>query len=143
MPNTSDSLVLNGLLIVSAGLLCWGVLGLLEYFALGVTLGLQDESFPAGLQFMHFFAITLTGAIFVLGYFSRWPGTPQASITMYAVLATLCFVETIDFGAFGGGTTGVMIMTLEFTLYVVLSIYLRRSAAVQQHFRTDTQRSKA
>jgi hypothetical protein len=53
---------------------------------------------------------------------------------MYAVLATLCFVETIDFGAFGGGATGVAIMMVEFTLYIGLSTYLIRSPFIRQRF---------
>lgn len=54
---------------------------------------------------------------------------------MYAVLATLCFVETIDFGAFGGGATGVTIMLAEFALYTGLSTYLIRSPALRRRFR--------
>ena len=124
----------KALLVFSAGLLCWGLLGLLEYVFPTLGLGLQNSKFPKGLQFLHFFAIMLTGAIFVFGYLKPWPHTPYATITMYAVLATLCFVETVDFGAFGGGTTGVLIMLVEFLLYIVISTYLLRSAAISQHF---------
>ena len=123
-----------GLLLISAGLLCWGILGLLEYVFPAAGLGLQNGNFPNGLQFLHFFAVLLTGAIFVFGYLRHWPYTPYATITMYAVLATLCFIETIDFGAFGGGTTGLLIMVMEFVLYVGLSIYLLRSSTIHHHF---------
>ncbi|WP_220227531.1 hypothetical protein [Flavimaribacter sediminis] len=140
MSKTLDAFILKGLLVVSAGLLCWGALGLLEYVIPGLTMGLQNNNFPAGLQFIHFFALVLTGLFFVLGYLRRWPVTVHASITMYAVLATICFVETIDFGAFGGGARGVIIMLTEFALYVALSIYLQRSAAVYHHFESDGQR---
>jgi hypothetical protein len=122
------------LLAISVALLCWGILGLLEYVFPALGLGLQNESFPAGLQFLHFLALVLTGAIYVFGYLGRWPPTPHATITMYAVLATLCFVETIDFGAFGGGATGVVIMLGEFALYIALSAYLLRSAAIRHRF---------
>lgn len=66
----------------------------------------------------------------------RWPHTPYATVTMYAVLATLCFVETLDFEAFGGGATGLIIMIIEFTVYVGLSTYLLRSPTIRNHFRT-------
>ncbi len=125
-----------GLLLISAGLLFWGILGLLEYVFPAAGLGLQNEKFPSGLQFLHFFSVLLTGVIFVFGYLWRWPYTPYATITMYAVLATLCFVETIDFGAFGGGTTGLFIMVMEFVLYVGLSIYLLRSSTIHHHFQS-------
>ncbi|MEM7188021.1 MAG: hypothetical protein AAF439_00285 [Pseudomonadota bacterium] len=131
---TLDRFLPNGLLVVFAGLLCWGLLGLLEYALPSAKLGLQDSSFPAGLQFLHFFALVLTGAIFVFGYLTQWPHTPFATITMYAVLATLCFIETIDFGAFGGGTTGVMILIAEFALYLGLSTYLLRSDRIKSRF---------
>ena len=131
---TLDKILPRALLVVSTGLLCWGVLGLLEYVYPALGLGLQNENFPGGLQFLHFLAIALTGTIFILGYLGRWPHTPHATITMYAVLATLCFVETIDFGAFGGGATGVAIMLVEFTLYVGLSTYLIRSPVIRQRF---------
>ena len=129
--------VFKGLFVVSIALLLWGVLGLAEYAAPALNFGLQDEAFPPGLQFIHFFAITLTGAIFVFGYLARWPHTPHATVTMYAVLATICFVETMDFGAFGGGTTGVIVMLCEFALYIALSILLLRSGEAREHFRAS------
>lgn len=130
----ADKFLPPGLFAISAGLLCWGLLGLLEYVFPAISLGLQDNNFPAGLQFLHFFALVMTGAIFVIGYATRWSPTPFATITMYAVLATICFVETMDFGAFGGGTTGIMIMLAEFALYVGLSAYLLRSVAIRNRF---------
>lgn len=140
--DTLDRFVPKLLLAVSAGLLCWGLLGLLEYVFPILSLGLQNESFPNGLQFLHFFALVLTGAIYVFGYINQWPQTPHATITMYAVLATLCFIETIDFGAFGGGSAGVVIMLMEFVLYVGISTYLLRSAAIHHHFGHDLNTSK-
>lgn len=132
--NALDRFLPKVLLAFSAGLLGWGLLGLLEYVFPTLSLGLQNSSFPNGLQFLHFFAIMLTGAIFFFGYFKQWTYTPYVTITMYAVLATLCFVETIDFGAFGGGTTGVVIMLVEFVTYVGLSTYLLRSTVIHHHF---------
>lgn len=135
-----DNALLKGLFFVYGGLLFWGCLGLLEYMFPSLSFGLQSGSFPAGLQFIHFFALILTGSLFVFGYVRRWSMTPHAAITMYAVLATICFVETIDFGAFGGGSSGVMIMLVEYTLYGALSIYLLRSTAVKDRFRTAEHR---
>ncbi|MDN2565041.1 hypothetical protein N1F89_02305 [Aquibium sp. A9E412] len=129
-----DRLIPKILLALSAFLLIWGILGLFEYLFPALSLGLQNSSFPAGLQFAHFFAIMLTGAFFVFGYIKKWPHTPYVTITMYAVLATLCFVEVIDFGAFGGGTKGVLTMLLEYSVYVGLSIYMFRSPAMRYHF---------
>ncbi|MEM6743301.1 MAG: hypothetical protein AAF676_06145 [Pseudomonadota bacterium] len=131
---TLDRVLPQALLAVSCGLLLWGLLGLAEYVAPSLGFGLQDEAFPDGLQFLHFFAIAVTGAVFGVGYLARWPATRHATITMYAVLAAICFVETIDFGAFGGGAMAVMIMLGEFVLYAALSTYLLRSDAMRRRF---------
>lgn len=122
------------LLLISAVLIGWGVLGLLEYFFPSVVLGLQNENFPAGLQFLHFFSILVTGAIFIVGYFTRWRHTPFATVVMYAVLATLCFIETVDFEAFGGGPTRFIPMVIEYIAYLGFSAYLLRSSTMRRHF---------
>ena len=122
------------LILLHAVLLGWGLLGLVEYVVPAASLGLQNARFPAGTQFLHFAAIILTGGIFLGGYVGRWRHTPFATVVMYAVLATLCFVETVDFGAFGGGASRFVIMSVEYVLYVVLAVYLLRSATMRQRF---------
>ncbi len=129
-----DGLMPYLLLLISAVLAIWGVLGLLEYFVPGIALGLQNRNFPAGLQFLHFFSILVTGTVFLVGYFKRWFYTPVATIGMYAVLATLCFVETVDFEAFGGGPTRFIPMTIEYVVYLGLAVYLLRSSTMRDRF---------
>lgn len=119
------------LVLVHAALTGWGVFGLTEYFFPAVELGLQNASFPAGLQFLHFASILATGAIFLGGYFGRWRFMPFAVIVMYAVLATICFIETVDFGAFGGGSTRFIPMGVEYVTYLLLSVYLLRSSTMR------------
>jgi hypothetical protein len=123
------------LLLISAVLAGWGVLGLLEYFFPdAIVLGLQNEKFPAGLQFLHFFSIFVTGAIFIGGYLNRWRQTPFATVVMYAVLATLCFIETVDHEAFGSGATRFIPMVIEYVAYLGFSVYLLRSSTLHHHF---------
>lgn len=131
-----EDLLPFGLLLVSAALAVWGALGLLEYFFPAVALGLQDGRFPGRLQFLHFFALLVTGTVFAVGYLRRWRAAPFATVVMYAVLATLCFIETVDFGAFGGGPLRFVPMVVEYALYVALSAYLLRSTAMRDHFRS-------
>ena len=123
------------LLLISVVLAVWGILGLVEYFVPGLAIGLQNRNFPAGLQFVHFLALVLTGAIFATGYLARWPGTTFATVTMYAVLSTICFIETVDFNAFGNGPWRFVPMAIEYVVYVALSAYLLRSPTMRQHFR--------
>lgn len=122
------------LVLVKAALLVWGALGLVEYLAPSLAVGLQNPNFPPGTQLLHWILILLTGLIFLLGFALRWTYTPFATITMYATLATLCFVETVDFQAFGGGVTRYYVMSAEYLLYLALSAYLLRSTQIQARF---------
>lgn len=99
-----------------------------------MSLGLQNANFPGGTQFLHFASILVTGVIFLGGYFARWNITPFATVTMYAVLAAICFIETVDFGAFGGGQTRFILMAIEYVTYVGISIFLLRSKTMRQRF---------
>jgi len=123
------------LFIVKIALLVWGLLGFVEYFFPTISFGLQEPNFPAGTQFLHWFLITLTGSTFVYGFLRRWKYTPFVTITMYVALATMCFIQTVDFHAFGGGATRFFIMSAEFVLYFLLTIYLLRSKRVLAYFR--------
>lgn len=125
------------LLTMKLGLLVWGALGFIEYFSPTAAFGLQDSNFPAGVQFLHWLLISSTGIIFVFGYLTRWRYTPVVSIVMYATLATLCFVETVDFNAFGGGDRRFLIMGVEYILYIILGTYLLRSEEVRFRFQGD------
>ncbi|MEE4661983.1 MAG: hypothetical protein V2J89_16055, partial [Halieaceae bacterium] len=122
-----DRYMTYALLGLKGALLAWGVMGFIEYFLPGAKFGLQNPGFPPGVQFLHWLLITLTGSIFIGGYSVRWRQTRQVTITLYATLAVLCFVETVDFNAFGGGARRFFIMGAEYTLYIVLAFYLLRS----------------
>ncbi|MEM1405044.1 MAG: hypothetical protein AAGG55_17035 [Pseudomonadota bacterium] len=130
-----SQLALHLLLIVKILLIIWGVMGLIEYLEPSADFGLQDANFPPGVQFLHWQLIILTGLFFVGGYVLRWRHTVSVTIAMYATLATLCFVETVDFDAFGGGPGRFLIMSAEYALYVALSVYLLRSRSVKDRFR--------
>jgi hypothetical protein len=129
--------IMNVLLVVSAVLAAWGALGLAEYAFPQLAFGLQNPDFPAGMQFLHFFSILVSGVVFLAGYVVRWAATPFVTVTLYAVLATLCFVETVDFGAFGGGPTRFVPMLIEYAVYVALGIYLLTSPAARRRFPRD------
>lgn len=122
------------LVVIHLVLAGWGVLGLVEYFVPAASFGLQDKNFPPGTQFLHFASILVTGVIFLWGYLARWGNTPFATITMYAVLATICFIETVDFGAFGGGPTRFIPMSIEYVTYIGISIFLVRSNTMRRRF---------
>lgn len=122
------------LLAVKVALIIWGAMGMWEYLDPSVAFGLQNPDFPAGVQLIHWKLLLLTGGIFCAGFILRWRHTPYATIIMYATLATLCFIETVDFNAFGGGATGRAIMFGEFLLYLMLATYLLQSREIAMRF---------
>ncbi|MEQ8264585.1 hypothetical protein [Pseudohaliea sp.] len=122
------------LVLLKAVLLAWGLLGLVEYLVPSAAFGLQNANFPPGTQLFHWVLILLTGLVFLLGFAKRWKYTPFATITMYATLATLCFVETVDFRAFGDGAERYIVMSAEYLLYLALSAYLLSSTRIRARF---------
>ncbi len=121
------------LLAVSMLLTLWGLLGLLE-FLVGAALfvPLQNPAFPPGMQFMHWLAISAGGLAYLAGYYRRWPGTPFLMIGIYAVMATLCFVQTVDLLTNAGRYAA---MAAEYVAYVAISVYLVRAERMRRHFR--------
>ena len=128
------SLYYSYLLIVGAfGMTAWGLAGFIEYLT-GVTvvIPLQNENFPPGTQFIHWLLITLSGTVFLFGYFTRWKYTPNAKVVIYACLATMCFIQTFDFMT---REDRYISYAIEVTNYIVVSIYLFKSKLMQERFR--------
>ena len=120
------------LLLAAFVMFAWGGLGFLEYFfGIAPLMPLQNPTFPKGTQFLHWLLILASGSIYLIGYFARWRSTPFAMVIIYAMLATLCAVETFDFmtnpGRFGS-------FIFECIAYVGISIYLFHSQRMRSHF---------
>jgi len=121
-------------LLIAIGIFmtAWGFLGFMEYlFRFAPVMPLQNATFPSGTQFMHWLAILTSGIVFLVGYFTKWEYTPHAMVVIYAVMATLCFVQTFDFMTNEGRYRA---MVLEYVAYIGISIYLFKSARMQEHF---------
>ena len=113
-------------------MLGWGILGFLEYFAdLAPLMPLQNPTFPSGTQFVHWMLITVSGIVFMAGYFSRWSYTPIAMMVIYASLATLCAIETFDFME---NPSRYADFARECVYYIVMSAYLVRSKRMRDRF---------
>ncbi|MFH6604873.1 hypothetical protein ACEZ3G_15415 [Maribacter algicola] len=120
------------LLIWTMAMLVWGLGGFFEYFT-GIEpfIHLQNSAYPRAVQFVHWFLITLTGGMFVFGYFSKWKWTPFVMVLLFSNLAVLCTIETFDFmyeqwsySAYG----------TEMVSYVLLSMFLLFSPLSKSHF---------
>ena len=120
------------LILGSIGMTTWGLAGFTEYlFDITVVIPLQNPNFPSGTQFIHWLLITLSGTVFLFGYFTRWKYTPNVKVTIYACLATMCFIQTFDFMT---REDRYISYALEVTNYIIVSIYLFKSKLMQERF---------
>lgn len=120
---------------IAAFLLIWGVLGMFEYVT-GITpvIALQNPAFPAGIQFLQWVLLIAFGAVFLLGYATRWPHTPVAVTVIFAMLATMCFVQTVDFLT---NESRFLAFALECIAYLAIATFLLRSERMRRRFGAD------
>lgn len=122
------------LLLILAALimLSWGLLGFLEHFAgFAPLMPLQNETFPIGMQTLHWVLITVSGATFLAGYTLRWRYTPIAMLVMFTALATMCAVQTFDMLQNPDRYRNFVVECINYTL---ISIYLFRSQRMRGRF---------
>ncbi len=127
------SLIFMGLLLLAGTVMaCWGVLGFIEYiFGTTILMPLQNPTFPPGTQFVHWLLITISGFVFLIGYFTKWKYTPISMVAIFTGLATLCSIETFDFMT---NESRYVDFFRELFWYIVISVYLLRSNRMRKHF---------
>lgn len=120
------------IVLASAIMLGWGLLGFLEYFTgLAPLMPLQNSTFPPGMQSLHWILITASGATYLAGYVLRWSVTPIAMLVMFTALATMCAVQTLDMLE---NPDRYRNFAQECVNYIIISIYLFRSKRMRDRF---------
>lgn len=120
------------LVLVHAGLLVWAVAGLAEWLAPQVPWPrVSNGLFPRWLLLLHWIAVLLAAAIFLVGYAVRWRLTPKAMIPAYGLMAVVCVIETFWFLQH---PLRFVAMALEFSAYVVIPIALHRVTSLAARF---------
>jgi hypothetical protein len=116
----------------SAIMLVWGLAGFFEYFT-GITpvIKLQNSAYPGGLQFVHWFLISLTGGTFLIGYLTHWSWTPFAMILLFSNLTVMCTIQTFDFMSDQWSLNAYI---GELIFYLATSLFLIYSAVSKSHF---------
>lgn len=120
------------LIIWSVVMLIWGLAGFFEYFT-GIKpfIELQNKAYPNGVQFVHWFLISLTGFTFLIGYLTHWNLTPFAMLVLFSNLAILCTIETFDFMS---EQWSLKAYITELIFYFATSLFLLNSAVSKSHF---------
>lgn len=131
-----SKLYMSLLLIATLTMLLWGIAGFFEYFT-GITpfIKLQNAAYPSGVQFVHWFLITLTGGTFLIGYFTKWKWTPFVMVMLFSNLAILCTIQTFDFMSEQWSFSAYVV---EMVSYVVHTAFLLTSALSKSRFKHFT-----
>ena len=120
------------ILLAAVVMFGWGALGMVEYlFQFAPLMPLQNANFPAGTQLIHWILITSSGGVYLAGYATRWRHTPFAMAILFAMLTTLCAVETFDFMT---RPDRYAAFTREMIYYILIVVYLHRSKRMRSHF---------
>ena len=131
MSKSISWLFLRLLLVAAIIMHIWGVLGFLEYLFGVSIISLQNPNFPSGTQFVHWLLITLSGAIFLFGFVTKWSNTPVAMLVVYAMLGTMCTIQTFDMMT---SPNRYLAFAVEITAYFSISIYLFTSQHSKEFF---------
>jgi len=120
------------IIAIAAFLLAWGVLGMAEYVTqAALVIPLQNPAFPPGIQFLQWVLLIAFGTVFLVGYAARWRHTPFAVSVIFAMLATMCFVQTFDFLTNDSRYIGLV---LECIAYLAIATFLFRSERMRLRF---------
>ena len=131
MSKSISWIFLRFLLVAAIFMLVWGLLGFLEYLFGISIISLQNSDFPSGTQFVHWFLITLSGSMFLFGYVTKSRHTPTAMLVIYAMLGTMCTIQTFDMMT---APNRYVAFAIEIAAYICISIYLLKSPYSKEYF---------
>lgn len=80
--------------------------------------------FPNWLLPIHWGSVLITSSGFLIGYFTKWRGTPGFMLAAYTMLFTICVIETFGFMT---SSTKYIAMLVELVAYIVILILMFKS----------------
>jgi hypothetical protein len=120
------------LVLVHVLLAVWAVVGLAEMvFAEVPWPRVSNELFPAPVLLAQWLSILVASFLYIAGYLRRWRYTPHAVAVAYAIMATVCAVETFGYMI---SDTRFLAMALEYLAYALILLFLFKAPAMRQRF---------
>lgn len=120
------------LVFVHLFLLLWSLGGVVEMVATKVPwASYTNLDFPIWLLPIHWGSVLLTSLGFLIGYFSKWSGTPEFMLAAYTMLFTICVIETFGFMT---SSTKYIAMFSELITYCLILILLFKSKYFVAYF---------
>ena len=116
-------------------LLAWSTGGLVEMTSIKVPWEpYTNLDFPTWLLPIHWGSVVITSIGFLIGYFSKWSGTPEFMLAAYTMLFTICVIETFGFMT---SSTKYIAMTTELVTYTVIITLMFKSKYFIEYFGED------
>jgi len=120
------------LVIIHLLLLIWSTGGIIEMTAIKVPwTPYTNLDFPNWLLPIHWTSVLITSIGFLLGYFSRWNGTPHFMLAAYSMLFTICVIETFGFMT---SSSKYITMATELVTYIVILLLMFKSKYFIEYF---------
>jgi hypothetical protein len=120
------------LVLVHVLLAVWAVVGLAEMaFAEVPWPRVSNELFPAPVLLAQWLSILVASFFYIAGYLRRWRYTPHAMAFAYAIMATVCAVETFGYMI---SDTRFLAMALEYLAYALILLFLFKAQAMRRRF---------
>jgi len=120
------------LVIIHLILLAWSTGGLVEMTSIKVPwTPYTNLDFPSWLLPIHWGSVIVTSIGFLIGYFSKWSGTPEFMLAAYTMLFTICVIETFGFMT---SSTKYIAMATELVTYTVILLLMFKSKYFIQYF---------
>ncbi len=121
------------LVLIHVFLLPWALGGVVEMIAADVPWKpYTNLDFPVWLLPIHWGSVIIASVGFLIGYFTKWTGTPTLMLAVYTMLFTICVIETFGFMT---SPTKYIAMTAELVTYTVILMLLFRNRHFVEYFR--------
>jgi hypothetical protein len=121
------------LVIIHVFLLVWSTGGVIEMTSIKVPwTPYTNLDFPSWLLPIHWGSVIITSMGFLVGYFSKWSGTPEFMLAAYTMLFTICVIETFGFMT---SSTKYIAMTTELIAYSVILILMFKNNYFIEYFK--------
>lgn len=140
MATFASRLAIVVLIAVHLFLLVWAIAGFIELLTgRAVWEGATSPEFPEWMLWAQWPPILLTALAFLVGYAVRWPLMPHAVVAGYVVLGALCAYQTFFLLTHD---TRFIAMAVEYAAYIVIGLFLFRSALVNERLGAQTETAR-
>lgn len=127
-----ERLVAALLVVVHVGLLGWALVGFAELIRSEVPWRrVSNPLFSTSMLLLQWSLICVAAGTYLVGFFARWPRTPEAMSVIYCAMALVCAYQTFFILT---NPTRFRSMAIEYCEYAAILAFLFLSPYMRQRF---------